>query len=117
MFTTYLGSFKPIVIYFGLMNSPVTFQAMINNHFRDVINKEDVATFIDDVLVATEMEEGYDDIVEEVLRQLKENNLYVKLEKCVWKVKKIGFLGVIIKPDRFKMEKKKVKEVTSWPTS
>jgi len=112
----YLGSFKPIVIYFGLMNSPATFQAMMNNLFRDVINKEDVATFIDDVLVATEMEEGHDDIEKEVLRRLKENNLYIKLEKCVWKIKKIGFLGVIIGPDRFKMEKKKVEEVTSWPT-
>jgi len=45
-----------------------TFQAMMNNLFRDMINKGDIATFIDDVLVATETEEGYDKIVEEVLR-------------------------------------------------
>ena len=67
-FTTHLGSFEPTVMYFGLTNSPATFQAMINDLFRDMINKRDVATFIDNVLVATETEEGHNEIVEEVLR-------------------------------------------------
>jgi len=67
-FTTHLGSFEPTVMYFGLTNSPATFQAMMNDLFRDMINKGDVATFIDNVLVATETEEGHDVIVEEVLR-------------------------------------------------
>ena len=88
-------------MYFGLTNSPATFQAMMNNLFRDIINKGDVATFIDNVLVATETEKEYDEIVEEVLRRLKENDLYVKPEKCVWKVREIGFLGVIMGPDGF----------------
>jgi len=88
-------------MYFGLTNSPATFQAMMNDLFRDIINKGDVATFIDNVLVATETEKEYDEIVEEVLRRLKENDLYVKPEKCVWKVREIGFLGVIMGPDGF----------------
>jgi len=67
-FTMHLGSFEPMVMYFGLMNSPTTFQAMINDLFRDMINKGDVATFIDDVLVATEMKKWHNEIVEEVLR-------------------------------------------------
>jgi len=109
----YLGLFEPIVMYFGLMNSPATFQAMINDLFRNMINKGNVATFIDNVLVATETEKGHDEIVEKVLRQLEENDLYVKSEKYMWKVRKIGFLGVIIGPERFQMEKKKVKGVTN----
>jgi len=68
VFTIHLGSFEPTVMYFGLTNSPATFQAMMNNLFRDMINKGDVTTFIDNVLVATETEEGHDKIVEEVLR-------------------------------------------------
>jgi len=80
------------------------------------INKGDVATFIDNVLVATKTEEGHDEIVEEVLRQLKENDLYVKPEKCVWKVREIGLLGVIMGPEGFQMEKEKVEGVTNWPT-
>ena len=83
MFTTHLESFEPMVMYFGLTNLPATFQAMMNNLFRDIINKGDVATFIDDVLVATEMEKEYNEIVKEVLKQLEENDLYVKPEKCV----------------------------------
>ena len=100
-FTTYLGSFEPTVMCFGLTNSPATFQAMMNNLFRDMINKGDIATFIDDILVATKIEKGHDEIVEEVLRQLEENDLYVKPEKCVWKVREIGFLGVIMGPEGF----------------
>ena len=52
--------------------------------------------FVDDVLVRTETEKEHNEIVEEVLKRLEENNLYVKPEKCMWKVKKIGFLGIII---------------------
>jgi len=108
VFTTHLGLFEPAVMYFGLMNSPATFQAMMNDLFRNIINKRDVVTFIDDVLVVTETEEGHDKIVEEVLRRLEENDLYVKPEKCVWKVREIGFLRVIMGPEGFKIEKEKV---------
>jgi len=115
-FTTHLGSFEPTVMYFGLTNSPATFQTMMNDLFRDMINKGDIATFIDDVLVATKTEEGHDEIVEEVLRRLEENDLYVKPEKCMWKVREIGFLGVIMGPERFWMEPEKVEGVTKWLT-
>jgi len=64
----HLGLFEPTVIYFGLMNLPAIFQAMMNDLFRDMINKEDVVTFIDNILVAIEMEKEHDEIVEEVLR-------------------------------------------------
>jgi len=88
---------------------------MMNDLFRDMINKEDVATFIDDVLVAMKTEKGHDEIVEEVLRRLEENDLYVKPEKCVWKVREIGFLGVIMGLEEFQMEKEKVEGVINWP--
>ena len=81
-FTTHIGVYEPTVMYFGLTNSPATFQAMMNDLFRDLINQGDTATFIDDILVAIDTEEGYDELVEEVLRRLEENNLFVKLEKC-----------------------------------
>jgi len=70
-------------MFFGMTNSPATFQAMINEILRDLINKGKVAVFVDDVLVETETEEGHDKIVEEILRRLKENNLYIKPEKYV----------------------------------
>jgi len=110
----HVGSFKLTVIFFGMTNSPAMFQAMMNEILRDMINEGKVAVFVDDVLVGTEMEEGYNEIVEEVLRRLKENDLYIKLEKCTWKVRKIGFLGIVIGPSGIEMEKEKVDRVLSW---
>ena len=101
-------SFEPTVMFFGLTNSPATFQAMMNDLLRDLVVEEKVAVFINDIMVATEMEEGHDEIMEE-------NDLFMKLEKCVWKVKEVGFLGVIIGKDRVRMEKEKVQGVVKWP--
>ena len=115
-FTTPEGLFEPTVIFFGLMNSPATFQAIMNKLLRDLINTEKVVVFIDDVIVGTETEEGYNELVAEVIKRLEENDLYVKPEKCKWKVKEVEFLGVVIGPEGIKMEKKKVKGVLEWPT-
>jgi len=79
----YIGSFKPTVMFFGMTNSPATFQAIMNEILRDLINEGKVAAFMDNVLVETETEKGYDEIVEEILKRLEENDLYVKPEKCV----------------------------------
>jgi len=112
-FTMHVGSFELTVMFFGMTNLPATFQAMMNKILRNIINKGKVAAFVDNMLVGTETEEGYNEIVEEVLRRLEENDLYVKPEKCVWKVRKIGFLGVVIGPSRIEMEKEKVDGVLS----
>ena len=92
-------------MFFRLTNSPATFQAMMNDLLRDLVVEEKVAVFIDDVMVVTETEEGHDEIVEEVLRRLKENDLFVKLEKCIWKVREVEFLGVIIGENGVRIEK------------
>ena len=104
-FTTYIRSFEPIAMFFGITNSPAMFQIMINKILRDIINEGKVVAFVDDILVEIETEEKYNKIVEEVLRRLEENNLYIKLEKCIQKVQKVGFLEVVIGPNRIKIEK------------
>jgi len=114
-FTMHIGSFEPTVIFFGMTNSLATFQVIMNEILRDLINEGKVAAFVDDILVGTETEEGHDKIVEEILRRLEENDLYIKPEKCIWKVRKIGFLGVVIGPNGIKMEEEKVDGVLSWP--
>jgi len=70
-------------MFFGLTNSPVTFQVMMNDILRDLIDTGDVAAFMDDVLVGTENERRHNEIVEEVLKRMEANDLYVKHEKCV----------------------------------
>ena len=109
------GSFEPTMMFFGLTNSPATFQTIINEILQDLTNMEKVASFIDDVIIGTEGEEGHNELVEEVVKRLAENDLYVKPEKCKWKVKEVGFLGVVIGPKGIKMEEEKVKEVLDWP--
>ena len=108
VFSTPEGVFEPTVMFFGLTNSLAMFQAMMNNLLRDMIEKEEVAVFINDVIIVIETEEGHDEIVKEVLRRIKENDLFVKLEKYVWKIREVGFLEVIIGPDEMRMEKEKV---------
>jgi len=105
------GSFEPTVMFFRLTNSPAIFQVMINELLRDLINTGKVVAFINDVIVEMEMEKGYDELVAEIIKRLEENDLYVKLEKCKWKVREVGFLGVVIGPKGIKMEEEKVKGV------
>ena len=106
---------KLMVIFFGLTNSLVTFQEIMNNLLRDMIEAGDVVAFIDNVMVRIETEKGNDDIVEEVLRRTAENDLFVKLEKYMWKIIEVVFLRVIIGLDGVKIEKEKVQEVMDWP--
>jgi len=73
-------------MFFGITNSPAMFQGMMNEILRDMINEGKVTAFVDNVLIGTETEKEHNEIVEEVLRILEENNLYMKPEKCTWKV-------------------------------
>ena len=59
---------------------------MINEILKNLINTRKVASFIDDVIVETEEKVVYNKVVEEVVKRLIENDLYMKLEKCKWKV-------------------------------
>ena len=68
-------------MFFRLMNLLIMFQTMMNEIFWNLINIEKVASFTDDIIMGTEKEKGYDEIVEEVVKRLAENNIYVKLEK------------------------------------
>jgi len=103
-------------MFFGLTNLPATFQAIMNELLRDLINTGKVAAFIDDVIIGTESEEGHDKLVVKVIKRLEENDLYIKPEKCKWKVREVGFLGVVIRADGIKMEEEKVKGVLDWLT-
>ena len=81
-FTILEKSFEPTVMFFRLTNLLAIFQVMMNELLRDLINIGKIAVFINDMIVETEIEEGHDELVAEVIRRLEENDLYVKLEKC-----------------------------------
>ena len=110
-FTTPERSFEPIVMFFSLTNSLATFQVMMNELLRDLINTGKVVAFINDVIVETDIEEEHDEIVAEVIKRLEENDLYMKPEKYKWEIKEVGFLRVVIGPEGIKMEEENVKGV------
>ena len=68
-------------MFFGLINSLATFQTIMNDLLRDMIEVGNVAVFIDDVIVETKTKEEHNNIVEEVLRRMVENDLFIKLKK------------------------------------
>ncbi len=103
------GLFKPIVIFFRLIISLVMFQIIMKKILQDLINTREVRSFINNVIVETGKKEGHNKVVE-IVKKLAENNLYVKLEKCKWKIRKVGFLGVIIELEEIKIKEEKIKK-------
>ena len=111
VFTTSKGLFEPIVMFFGLTNLLVTFQIIMNEILRGLINTGKMTSFIDNIIIKIEEEKEYNKLVEEVVKILAENNLYMKLKKCKQKVKEVGFLEVVIELEGIKMEKEKMKGI------
>ena len=114
MFTILERLFKPTVMFFGLTNSLAIFQTIMNEILWNIINTGKVASFINDVIIGMKREEEYNELVKEVVRRLAENYLYVKLEKCKWKMREVGFLGVVIGLEEIKMGEEKIKGVLDW---
>ena len=101
-------------MFFRLVYSLAMFQIMMNEILWDLINTGEIASFIGDIIVGTEEEKEHDEVIEEVIKRFTMNDLYVKPEKYKWNIKKIEFLGVVIRLERIKMEKEMVKEVLDW---
>ena len=110
VFTCHRGAYEPLVMFFGLCNSPAMFQTMMNDTFCGMVT---VIVYIDDILIFMKTKEGHDKIIMEVLQRLKENDLFVKPEKCFFKVREVEMLSLIIGPDGIKMDPKKVEAITA----
>ena len=108
MFTTYLGVYEPTVMFFGLTNSPAIFQVIMNNILRDLIDTGDIVVFMDNILVGTKNEKKHNEIVKKIPRKIEANDLYLKSEKCMQKVKEISFLELVMGTDGIKMQEEKI---------
>ena len=103
-------------MFFGLTNSPATFQGFMNHILKPLIDQGHVIVYMDDILVFTNTIEGHCEIVKEVLRILQENELFLKPEKCSFEKDHIDYLGIIVGNGTVKMDPKKVESVQNWPT-
>lgn len=114
-FKTHRGLFEPMVMFFGLCNSPATFQAMMNDIFKELIDQGVVVVYLDDILIFTKTQDEHEEVTRKVLEILRNNDLYLKPEKCEFERKKIEYLGMIISESHVEMDPIKVQGVTDWP--
>ena len=114
-FHTNCGLFKPLIMVFGLTNSPATFQTMMNKIFQDLIMEGHVCVYLDDILIFTETLEEHQRLMQIILERLCHHKLYLCPEKCEFEKTKIEYLGLIVSQGRAEMDPMKVAKVTNWP--
>jgi hypothetical protein len=115
-FHTNRGLFEPLVMYFGLTNSPATFQTMMNEIFQDLITEGVVSVYLDDILILTNSLEEHCRITCLVLDWMREHKLYLRLEKCEFEKTKIKYLSIIISHNKVEIDPVKIARVADWPT-
>lgn len=106
-----------MVMFFSLCNSPVTFQAMMNSLFTDMIDKGWIVIYMDDILIFLENSVEHCLWTLRVLQRLRENDLYLKAEKCFFDASEVEFLGMILHPGQLAMDPAKLKGIANWPAS
>lgn len=109
------GLFEPTVMFFGLCNSPPTFQAFINDLCSDFIDEGWLIVYMDDILVFTDSEEKHEKCIQRLLQCLQENDLFLKPEKCKFHTKEIEFLGLIASHNHLAMDPVKLDGIKTWP--
>ena len=115
-FRTNLELFEPTVMFFGLTNSPATFQTMMNHILKDLINEGKVAVYLNDILIFTKDLTKHHEIVHRVLQILRENKLSLKPQKCKFEKEEMKYLRMIIGRGEVRMDPTKVAAVAKWPT-
>ena len=94
-FKTNRGLFEPTVMFFGLTNSPATFQSMMNEILRDLINSGHVLVYLDDILIFTKAIKEHQILVAQVMDRLGKNGLCLKPGKCSFEETSVDYLGVV----------------------
>ena len=106
-----------MVMFFGLTNSPTTFQTMMDNIFHEEITQGWLRVYMDNIIIVTEDNDKlHEEKVRHFLSKLAYNDLFLKPEKCQFHQKEVEYLGVIIGQGSVKMDPIKVKGIMEWPT-
>jgi len=113
-FNTHFGHFEYKVMCFGLSNAPATFQSLMNDIFKDYLNKF-VVIYLDDILIFSDTPEQHLQHLKLVLQRLRDHKLYAQLPKCEFGLSELKFLGHIIGEFGVKPDPAKVKVVQEWP--
>ena len=115
-FLTNKGLFEPQVMYFGLCNSPGTFQRMMNSIFQELLHEGVLANYMDDFVILVKTMEELEERMIQFLKIVEKHNLCFKRSKCNFNMEEIPILGVIVGKGQIKMEQEKIKAVKEWKT-
>ena len=110
------GLFEPMVMFFGMCNSPATFQAMMDEIFSDMIDECIVIIYMDDIFIFAPNETTLAKNTKQVLTRLRDNDLFLKPTKCEFNKTKIEYLGLVIKEGKISMDGGKLRGIQDWPT-
>jgi RNase H-like domain found in reverse transcriptase/Reverse transcriptase (RNA-dependent DNA polymerase) len=114
-FKTNRGLFEPMVMFFGMCNSPETFQAMMDSIFSDMIEEQKVIVYMDNILIFAENQEELQKRMKQVLQQLREHNLFLKPKKCKFNKTTMEYLGLIIQEGKLSIGPIKHSGIRDWP--
>jgi hypothetical protein len=123
-FLTPEGLFEPMVMSFGLTNSPATFQMMMNMIFQKEVSQGWLSVYMDDIAIHTrkrpdkteeQHQQRHQKYTHQVLDKLEEHDLYLKPEKCEFAKEEIKYLGVIVGQNKIRMDPGKLKGIADWP--
>ena len=103
-----------MVMFFSLCNSPATFQAMMNEIFKDMIDEGWIVIYMDNILIFSKDLDEHQEQTKRVLQHLQEHDLYLKVEKCKFNVQEVEFLGLIIKLNQILMDPTKLSGIKDW---
>ncbi|GAU37691.1 hypothetical protein TSUD_164940 [Trifolium subterraneum] len=113
-FRTHEGHYEFLVMPFGLMNAPSTFQSLMNTVFRSVLRKH-VLVFFDDILVYSQDWNSHLVHLEEVLSLLVDHSLVANRKKCQFAQRSVEYLGHLISEEGVAVDPSKVVSVSQWP--
>ena len=114
-FTSRHGHFEWLVLPMGLTNAPAEFMALMENTFREELNRS-VLVFLDDILIYSRTLEEHERHLRVVLQRLQSQKLYAKLSKCQFMRQEVEFLGHYVGRAGVRMVEGKVAAVQRWPT-
>jgi hypothetical protein len=121
-FKTKYGLYEPLVMFFGLKNSPATFQNMMNYEYRDTIDYWNargtaIRIYMDDIAIATSTNlADHIQAVSAVFEVAERLDLYFKPEKCTFHAPRMDYLGVILEKGITRMDPVKIAGIKNWPT-
>jgi len=116
-FKTSEGLFEPTVMFFGLTNSPTTFQTMMDDIFQEEVAQGWLCIYMDNMIIATEDDEVLHELqVNHILDKLEKFDLFLKPKKCRFHQREVEYLGVLISNGSVKMDPVKVQGISEWPT-